>query len=551
MKRYRLAAMAVAGMAWSVAPAGAGDAPKWGAHVDLEGKLGTDRHLGEVDLFLPVAQNGRTLLFADLRTRMDDEGSREGNFGLGVRTMLESGWNLGTYGYFDRRRSEYHNYFNQVTVGAEALSLDWDLRGNVYAPIGRTAREVDSLNTAELSGSSVIFRGGEERALGGFDAEIGWRVPLFEAEAGQQLRVYAGGYRFADDGVPTVAGPRGRAEMVFDEVPYLWEGSRLSLGAEWQRDEPRGSQGFLTARLRIPLQAEASPSRLTPMERRMADPIVRDVDIVAQAGTFGAAETVSQLANGRAFSTINSASTADLPGEVAGRPNDSAILLSGTFNTTATVDLAGNKSLVAGSVAVRSPSGRTAILNSPATISSSDAVQNTIQAPGNNTISGLTIIGRDTGGGARAIEMNNTAGNINILNNTIIMTQTGLNGITGIGGGLNNNVTIRGNVITVVGVANRTATGLGLSATMTNVTVSDNWVSVSGGGTNYALDFVGATGTVSGNTLSASGGTTNHAARVNNATLGAGSTGNVVHAGIPFGAPAGGFLGFADGTTYP
>ncbi|KAF0223680.1 MAG: hypothetical protein FD176_1706 [Rhodospirillaceae bacterium] len=303
MKTYWLAALAAFGTL-AAGGAAAGE-DKWGAHLDLEGKAGTKRNLGEADLFLPVAQDDRTLLFADLRTRLDDEGSREGNFGLGIRRMLESGWNLGGYGFLDRRRSTYSNYFNQMTVGAEALSLDWDFRVNGYVPVGRTSYQEDSLSTAEISGAGVIFRGGEERSLGGFDAEIGWRIPIFADDADRQVRVYAGGYRFADEGIPMVAGPRGRAEMVFDEVPGLWEGSRLALGAELQNDDPRGTQGFLSARLRIPLQAGAKPSRLTPMERRMADPIVRDIDVVAQAGAFGAAETATTT-GGNAISVVSS-----------------------------------------------------------------------------------------------------------------------------------------------------------------------------------------------------------------------------------------------------
>src|SRR3546814_20512086 len=78
-------------------------APKWAPHIDLEGKGGTKRSLGEADLFIPLAQDGDTLLFSSLRTRMDDNDGAEGNFGLGVRHMLETGWNLGTYAYLDRR----------------------------------------------------------------------------------------------------------------------------------------------------------------------------------------------------------------------------------------------------------------------------------------------------------------------------------------------------------------------------------------------------------------------------------------------------------------
>src|SRR5690606_5227976 len=108
---------------------------KWQPHIDVEGKWGNDRSLGEAGLFMPVWQDSDTLVFADLRTRLDDHSSREGNFGMGVRQMLPSGWNLGGYGYFDRRHTGHDKYFSQITFGAEALGRDWDLRANAYVPV--------------------------------------------------------------------------------------------------------------------------------------------------------------------------------------------------------------------------------------------------------------------------------------------------------------------------------------------------------------------------------------------------------------------------------
>ena len=206
-------------------------APKWLPFVDFEAKPGTKRSFGEADIFQPLWQNGDTLLFANVRGRFDDHDSREGNAGLGLRHMLASGWNLGVYGYYDRRRTDYDNYFNQATFGGELLGRDWDFRGNVYLPFGERVKNVDSLNTAEISGASVVFHGGEERALRGFDGEIGWRVPIFDVESDKVLRLYAGGYRFDDDVVKAVAGPRLRAEFTMLKVPGLWDGARLTLGA--------------------------------------------------------------------------------------------------------------------------------------------------------------------------------------------------------------------------------------------------------------------------------------------------------------------------------
>jgi hypothetical protein len=530
VSRKRLSIVVPLVLAVATGVAWAGEPPKWGPHIDLEGKPGTKRHLGEADMFIPLAQDGTTLLFADLRTRMDDKRSREGNFGLGLRHMMEAGWNLGGYGFYDRRQSPYGNIFNQATLGVEALSSDWDLRANGYMPLGSDWRAADRFNTATLSGTTVVFRSGEERALAGFDAEIGWRVPAFGRDAGQQVRLYAGGYRFASDDVPEVKGPRGRAEIVFDELPFLWRGSRLALGVEAQYDGARGTQGFGAIRLRIPLQISEPPgsSKPGPMERRMADPIVRDVDIVAQAGAYGPQEAATQLESGTSFTVLNSSSTsgANLPGTVAAAAASTTFVMSGTFNTTALTQLQSGQSMMAGSIVVRSPSGRTATLTTSATISGSDAVQNVIQLAGNNTLSGMTITGTDTGGGLAGVLLNNTAANINVLNNTINLTQTGANAASGIAVGVNTGVVVSGNRITV--------TGSGGATTMT------------------ALNVVTSTATVSGNTLSASGGTANRATNVSNSTINSGSTGNVKAAGVcNDGGGNTGSLSFTDGSTCP
>lgn len=129
--------------------------------------------------------------FADVRFRLDDQDSKEGNLGLGLRRMLAGGWNLGGYGYFDRRRGDTGHFFNQMTVGAEALGRDRDSRVNAYLPFGGRRKDLGSTGggaaTAVLSGGTVqVMTPGtttrEERALSGFDAEVGWRVPLFDAE---------------------------------------------------------------------------------------------------------------------------------------------------------------------------------------------------------------------------------------------------------------------------------------------------------------------------------------------------------------------------------
>lgn len=525
---------------------------KWGAHVGVEAKLGSKRHLGELDFFLPLLQDSNTLVFANLRGRGDDNSSREGNLGLGVRHMLDSGWNLGAYGYFDRRRSVYDNYFNQVTLGFEALGRDWDFRANGYLPIGDRSKSLGTTgggaSTATLSGTTIqVTTPGtttrEERALKGFDAEMGWRTPLFDSEANRQLRLYLGGYRFSDRGI-TVEGPRARAELALQQLSWFSKGSSLFLTAETQHDNARGTQSFLGVRLHIPFGATSKrTASLNAQERRMTAPIMRDVDIVTQSvatSTPALVESASITTNGESITVLDSATTtgAALPGAVAGAGANSTVILSGTFNTTATTTLQSGQTVMgSGSLAVKTASGHTATLPLPGgTVNATIAgVGSAASNPGfamanNSTIDGLTVsLTRSGGSGAFGVYIVNVSG-ATIRNSTITGTETGANTSEGVVVGNNtSNITISNNTINAVSHAGQSAIA---------------FIIANGGG--------GAAATVTGNTLSATGGTNNWAVVLNGATVNPGSTGNVKSAGTcnDFGINTG-TLYFTDSTTCP
>ncbi|MEK9844721.1 inverse autotransporter beta domain-containing protein [Thalassospira sp.] len=505
-------------IASSVAHADASQtADKWGGHIDLEGKAGTDRNLGESDLFIPLWQDDDTLTFTSIRARMDDNNSHEGNFGLGIRQMLDTGWNIAGYGYFDRRHSPYGNKFNQLTFGAEALSLDWDFRANAYVPIGTTQYMEDSLSTVDVSGTTLMYNQGEERALSGFDGEIGWRIPLFKADAGQQLRAYAGGYRFTEDGVDTVQGPRGRLDLTFDEVPFLWEGSRFSLGAEIQHDSPRGTQGFASFRLRIPLHGfgDTPKPRLTAMERRMSDPIIRDIDVVSQAGQFSEASEITETADGETITVLNSNSTsaANFATDIANAGANSTVILSGNYtaiNSVTTVQ-SGQTIVGGGALDIKTPTGRSVTVTIP------DA---SISGSGSNG---------GAGGGARFFNM---ADNSSLIGVTANVNTTGSAYIVHIEG--KQNVTIRNNNLTAQNdnstagaiiirdsqdvtiknnVSSVTSDGngarfLAIIGNNSNISIDDNELSVTGSGFNKRFVFFANSSTI--NNLSGTGNTTNN-----------------------------------------
>ncbi|WP_168735336.1 inverse autotransporter beta domain-containing protein [Pseudothauera rhizosphaerae] len=398
--------------------AAATEAPKWGPHIDLEAKPGNRRTLREADLFVPVWQNADTLLFANLRGRFDNRHSREGNLGLGLRRMLDSGWNVGIYGYLDRRRTEFDNHFNQATAGFEALGPDWDFRANVYRPTGDKARELNTVgggaSTAALSGTTITVTtpgstAYEERALKGYDAEIGWRVPLFETEGARQLRLHAGGYRFSDAGT-TVSGPRIRVELAIEDLAWFGNGTALFLGAEAQKDDERGSQNFLSLRLRIPLDKETSrPAQRSMQERRMTAPVVRDVDIVAQRRVSRVMPTLVEsvdaatptpavtTASGRTVTLLSSETTAgnQLQAVFDAAGNDSTVVLAGDFYTGATALHNGQSLLGSTALTVTTASGRRATVTTPAAAINAFVIGSTTPAvstaaPG-SSLSGVTV----------------------------------------------------------------------------------------------------------------------------------------------------------------
>lgn len=263
----------------------AAEGEKWTSYVDVEGKLGTDRNLGEVGLFVPLGQSQDSLLFGNLITRFDDQDSFEGNVGLGYREIVDGNYILGGYAFFDRRKSASDNYFNQVMAGAEFMTDVWTARANGYfadndlAPIG--------CGVVTQTGTQIFVQSNLEGALSGFDAEVGRVIPLGLEDV--TLAGFAGGFHFGRSGFEDVSGPRGRAELSFNNLwdTVLPSGTQLRFGAEVQHDDVRDTQGFLSARLRVPLFGSAASSNLSVLDQRMVDPVVRDIDVVA-GGTLSA-----------------------------------------------------------------------------------------------------------------------------------------------------------------------------------------------------------------------------------------------------------------------
>jgi hypothetical protein len=387
-------------IAFLATPTFAQDTPKWGPHFDVELKPGLHRSLMEGDLFLPVTQDADTLVFGDLRARFDDESAHEGNFGMGIRQMVNPSWILGGYGYYDRRTTGLGSEFEQMTLGLEALGRDWEFRTNLYVPFGSTVNGSSDANPSlhfAPGGVVQLVAPGSERALGGFDAEVGYRLPLFDVEDGRQWRVFAGGFRFEDD-TTHVTGPRVRTEFVLEQVPGLWKGAQMTAGLEYQDDNARGSQSFASLRLRIPFGGRDNAPSLTAQERRMTAPTVRDVDIVTQAAPRVVVD-VPQTAAGQTLKGYSTDTTtgARLPTDVGNAGDNSTVLLSGTFNMTSAVTLRPGQTLMGvGTLDVLTASGRFVTVTTPAaTIIKTGSSTPIVRMANNSTLTGMTLVSRD------------------------------------------------------------------------------------------------------------------------------------------------------------
>lgn len=473
------------------------DQPKWAPSVDVSGKAGETRRIGEVDLFLPIAQDDRNLLFLDLRTSFDNLDQREGNFGLGYRSMQDSGWNLGAYAFYDRRRSSEGHYFSQITTGLEALGQDFDGRINAYLPIGRKSYEVEDSARVDLSGGSVQILSGLERAYHGGDAELGWRVPVFAADQDTEMRVYGGGYWFDAESSESVAGPRGRLELrLYDPIEAL-PGSRVTFSGELQRDEARGTQHFLGLKLRIPLQAENTAHRLTPQERRMTDPLIRDVDIVTQSATISEKATL----NGQtvaSVTTITDGATAQ--SVIDGAASNTLLVVNGTTTVTSQLSLHQGQSLSSGGSTITltgASSGRLVSFSTPGsvgTLRGAIAGNAVLALATDSKLSGLIVENTSTAANSYAVTANGISG--------ATITGSRLTSANGAALWVNNSTATTVNTTTIRSTGAQSPAVLVQNAS--GNTFTDNTISATGARA-AGLRLYQSSGTVSGNTISTTG----------------------------------------------
>lgn len=316
----------------------------WRSYFELEGRAGGLSQIGQGNLFVPIWQDDSSLVFADLRGHWSDVGASEGNWGLAYRRILDTDWILGAYGFYDLRHSQFNNNFDQATVGAELLNVDWGFRANGYIPDSNVKAAPGGPSGAFYSGGTIVIRSGGEAAYYGMDFEaerLAWHSqPCRESCHGRWLHkldaevwVSAGVFHFDNrhGGFEDITGPRLRTELRLYDLPKLGIDSRVVLSGQYEHDDVRGSVGTGMVTLRMPFGPGGGRNRgsMSPLDRRMVSPIVRDVDVVTQGGTFEEPTKFADTMQPIGQVTLIDANTADVPAMVAAAGNDSTVIING------------------------------------------------------------------------------------------------------------------------------------------------------------------------------------------------------------------------------
>jgi LysM repeat protein len=245
---------------------------KWAPAVDLDLKSGNKRSLGRLNFRIPLYQDYKSLLFVNYISMIDDNDADEMNLGLGYRKFNDKKNRIyGIYGFYDKRNSEFNNEFEQSTFGLETLGNFVDARINFYQPIGNDKKQTSTVaigDDPKFSGSNVYVIGADsyEKIMKGYDVEIGSALPFYK-----KIRLYTTYYDFSDSVVEDISGYRIRGEYKLNDY--------VTFESEWQNDNVRGDIAFFGLKLSYFFGADTR-SKLTDLEKRMMNPIVRDIDIV-------------------------------------------------------------------------------------------------------------------------------------------------------------------------------------------------------------------------------------------------------------------------------
>lgn len=234
----------------------------WGYNIEIFASPGDERDITGFNILLPVWQNSSSLSYAGFRATRSSEDTTELSLGGGYR-KLRGGYIIGANLFYDTRTTSVDNRFNQLTVGAELLSDQWDLRFNIYTPASDKKLVNTSVPAKQFFGRRIFVSGIREEVLDGFDIELGYLINAFKWES----RVFFAAYTFSGDSDEEANGGR----LSFEARPQ----KNISLSLNYQNDSLFDSQ--TRAELRYSF-AYSHKAEIRKIYERMLESVRRDVD---------------------------------------------------------------------------------------------------------------------------------------------------------------------------------------------------------------------------------------------------------------------------------
>lgn len=186
-------------------------------HLEYQG-IGFNEGYTSLDLFLSNADpyNFNHLFFFDLRGHVFNSGRPAANIGAGWRYLFDANCHaLGVNTYYDYRKTKRKS-FNQMGVGVEYLTPEWEFRANGYIPFGSKVSNHYDLNFAGFTGNQFLVSRKYEYAMSGADAEIGWHFTHFK---NIDLSASVGPYYFKGHFEKAAIGAKAR--IVARLTPYV------------------------------------------------------------------------------------------------------------------------------------------------------------------------------------------------------------------------------------------------------------------------------------------------------------------------------------------
>lgn len=239
--------------------------------MTLMGRGGDTMFEGTIDFLTPLHMTPSGVLFVNPRFTYNDDSESELNLGVGYRHLFApSSVIVGGNLYYDSRWPQDGVQFNQFGVGLEVMSKWVDARCNYYLPEDST-KIVDVREQTTLVGTTVT-KTYDQQASGytlyetlhtttkdeflhetfttivgtmeGFDAELGFRLPIFTDKL--EARLFGGYYRFSPNlDLDDVEGFKARIEI--RALPGL------ILDAEYYDDDKLfGSSYMVGGRVQLP-----------------------------------------------------------------------------------------------------------------------------------------------------------------------------------------------------------------------------------------------------------------------------------------------------------